>query len=225
MKEKKGFDFRNSDDSIEDVASFEEARAIVSQRLSNLREDLSVRTGAEESLFAELIRTGEERNRSLMDLYACFYSPCKVSDTEYVPKAQGDMNDVMIDFSNGYEEFVKSMEEEYSTLMSRRRRAQGLLRRILSIPYPYSRVMYHFYYLAEEPEKISEELFISRATFYRIKSVALNILTSMYYDPENKTPNIPEKKAAKVRKTEHNKNSTSSKRNRKRGNASQNSTG
>lgn len=225
MKEKKYFVYSDSDDSIEDVSSFEEARAIISQRLSNLREDLSIRTGAEESLFAELIRTGEERNRSLMDLYACFYSPCKVSDTEYVPKAQGDMNDVMIDFSNGYEDFVKSMEEEYSELMSRRRRAQRLLRRILSIPYPYSRVMYHFYYLAEDPEKISEELYISRATFYRIKSVAINLITSMYYDPDNKTSDMPEMKVSKTRKNVHNKSAVAGKRGRKRGKAAVNSTG
>ena len=47
MKEKKCFEYSDSDDSIEDVSSFEEARAIISQRLSNLREDLSIRTGAE----------------------------------------------------------------------------------------------------------------------------------------------------------------------------------
>ena len=45
--------------------------------------------------------------------------------------------------------------------------------------------MYLYYYKKKDPSEISESLFISRATFYRLKSVAINTLTSLYYHPEN----------------------------------------
>lgn len=211
-------DYYCSDDSIEDVSTFEEARSIVSQRLINLRKDLAEYPAAEKSLFAELVRADEERNKSLMDLYAGYYSPCNVSDTEYSPKGQCEMNDIMIDFSNGYEKFVKNMEDEYVDLMHKRRRALSLLRNMLSISYPYSRVMYHFYVLQEDPGLISEQLFISRATFYRLKSVALNILTSMYYHPDGKIKTVPAKKFRSAQAKKHNKKSADTKaRKRKSG--------
>lgn len=207
MKTERIDDFYYSDDSIENVSTFEEARSVISQRLINLKKDLAAYSTAERSLFAELVRADEERNKSLMDLYAGYYSPCNVSDTEYSPKGQCEMSDIMIDFSNGYEKFVKSMEDEYVELMDKRRRAISLLRNMLSISYPYSRVMYHFYVLQEDPGMISEQLFISRATFYRLKSVALNILTSMYYHPDGKIKALPARKFRSAQAKKHSRKS------------------
>lgn len=172
-------------DNIEYADSFEEARAIIKDRLIHLRVDLANHTPAEDHLLAEICSAREDQKKALMDLYAAYYSPCSVSDTQYIPKGQGDMNDVMIDFSEGFTQFIDTMEEQYVDMILRRRRAVILLSKMLSFKFPYSRILYLYYYKAEDPAKITEQLFISRATFYRMKSSAINALTKMYYPPKD----------------------------------------
>ena len=168
-------------DVYDNVRSFEEARAIICSRLNYLRADLSFRSSVEENLYTELCKAHTDKKRKLMDIYAQFYSPCKVSDTSKLPKGQGDMNAVMLDFSEGYDRFIETMEKEYSKLLARRRSATILLSKILSIKYPYSRVLYLYYYLNMDTAEITDRLFISRATFYRLKNIGINILTGLYF--------------------------------------------
>ena len=186
MKNTNPNNLNNIDEAIENVASFEEARAIINARLNRLCEDLADYPETENKLLNEICKVYEDRKISFMDLYAGYYAPCKVSDPTYVPKGQGDMNDVMINFSEGFDDFVKSMEEQYVNCLIRRRRATILLSRMLSIRLPYSRLMYLYYYKKKDPDEISESLYISRATFFRLKSFAINELTEMYYTPKGK---------------------------------------
>ena len=83
--------------------------------------DLGLSTSIEDSLIHELLTAYEDKKISLMDLYAHFYSPCKVSDPGLTVKGTGDMTDVMVDFSEGYEKFIKSLGDEYVNYMIRRR--------------------------------------------------------------------------------------------------------
>ena len=172
------------DDSIENVASFEEAKAIISSRLNRLKDDLNDCTDTEDKLLNEICKAYEDKKIDLMDIYAGYYAPCKVSDTVFIPKGEGDMNDVMIDFSEGYNEFITSLEQQYVSCLIRRRRATILLSKMLSIRLPYSRLMYLYYYKKKDPSEISESLYISRATFFRLKSNAINVLTKLYYSSD-----------------------------------------
>ena len=192
MKNTNPNNLNNIDEAIENVASFEEARAIINARLNRLCEDLADYPETENKLLNEICKVYEDRKISFMDLYAGYYAPCKVSDPTYVPKGQGDMNDVMINFSEGFNDFVKSMEEQYVNCLIRRRRATILLSRMLSIRLPYSRLMYLYYYKKKDPDEISESLYISRATFFRLKSFAINELTEMYYTPKGKDKKSPD---------------------------------
>lgn len=187
-KKKKKKRTNSYDDALDNAASFEEARAIINARLNHLCSDLSDCPEVDNRLIQEINKAYQDQKVSLMDLYAGFYSPCKISDTVFEPKVQGDMNDVMIDFSEGFDEFVESLEESYVNNIMRRRRAAVLLKRMLSMKLPYSRLMYLYYYKKLDPIVIIDDLFISRATFYRIKSVAINMLTSMYFTPEEQNP-------------------------------------
>ncbi|MBR3247976.1 MAG: hypothetical protein IKG03_06235 [Clostridiales bacterium] len=175
----------NIDDAIENVASFEEAKAIINTRLNHLCADLTDCSDMEDKYFKEICKAYDDKKMSFMDLYAGFYAPCKVSDPLFLPKGQGDMNDVMINFSEGFNEFIASMEEQYVTCLIRRRRATILLSKMLSIQLPYSRLMYLYYYKKQDVSEISESLYISRATFYRLKSVAINTLTGLYFPPRD----------------------------------------
>lgn len=169
------------DEAIENAGSFEEARAIIISRLNHLREDLSFHTSVEDPIISEICKAREDGTMSLMDLYAGYYSPCKVSEPAFVPKGQGDMNDIMINFSEGFSEFVESLEEQYVDLIIRRRRATILLNRMLSMNLPWARLMYLYYYERIDPGEVTLKLFCSRATFYRLKSDAITAITMMYY--------------------------------------------
>ena len=171
----------NWDDEHIEASSFEEARAIILTRLAFLRADINYRTSAEEALFNELCKAHEDKKHKLLDFYARFYSPCRVINPEFNPGGEVDMNDLMINFSEGYDKFIMSMEKEYYDLTKRRRRATILLSKLLSLSYPYSRLMYLTYYMNIDMQTIIESLFISRATYYRLKAKAVNALTAIYY--------------------------------------------
>lgn len=173
--------YRFDYDDIGKVSSFEEARAIIIARLNHLKEDLAYVPDIEERLFKEIEKAHDDRKLSLMDIYAGFYAPCQITDTVFEPKGTGDMNDVMIDFSTGFDEFIEAMEEQYVECIIKRRRAAVLLKRMLSLGLPFSKILYLYYYKKLEPNEIIKINFISRATFYRLKSFAINMLTSMYY--------------------------------------------
>ena len=187
-KTKSNKQISNIDDAIENVASFEEARAVINARLNCLCADLNDHSDNEDRYFNEICKAYEDKKMSFMDLYAGYYAPCKVTDPTFVPKGEGDMNEVMLDFSEGFNDFIHSMEEQYVSCLIRRRRATILLSKMLSIQQPYSRLMYLYYYKKQDPAQISESLFISRATFYRLKSMAINTLTSLYYPPKKAAP-------------------------------------
>lgn len=192
---RKNFNFDYDD--IGKVSSFAEARAIINARLNHLREDLADVPEIEERLLKEIEKAHDDKRISLMDLYAGFYSPCKIADTCFEPKGNGDMNDVMLDFSKGFDEFIESMEEQYVECIIKRRRAAVLLKRMLSLGLPFSKILYLSYYKKLEPNEIIKNNFFSRATFYRLKSFAINTLTSLYY-PSNKKNGGDEESTEKV---------------------------
>ena len=169
------------DEAIENATSFEEARAIIVSRLNRLREDLAFNTSIEDPIVSEICKVRDDSSINLMDLYAGYYSPCKVSEPAFVPKGQGDMNDIMISFSEGFSEFIESLEEQYVDLIIRRRRATILLNRMLSVNLPLARLMYLYYYQRIDLGEVTRKLYCSRATFYRLKSDAIDAVTTMYY--------------------------------------------
>jgi len=197
--DKNGNSFK--DDFIAYAGSYKDAEDIIKVRLKNLRSDLGTRTPAEESLIGELASAYSDQKRSLMDFYAKYYSPCKISDTDQTPKGKADMNDVMIGFSEGYDKFIRNLEDEYAVKANRRRTATMLLSNVLSMSFPYSKVMYLHYYKDMNEEEVSEQLYFSRSTFYRLKKAAIAILTEMYY-PHLKDQKDAEKESVSDKKAE-----------------------
>ncbi len=174
------------DEAIENATSFKEARAIIVSRLNNLCIDLSAYSTSEDALTNEILKAQEDKVNGLMDFYAGLFAPCKVTNPSKIPTGQADMNDILIDFSEGFNDFIESMEERYVELIMRRRKATILLSRMLSFKLPFSQLMYLFYYKRMHRDEITKMLFISRATFYRLKSQAIDALTRFYY-PYNNT--------------------------------------
>lgn len=169
------------DEVIENASSFDEAKAIITTRLNHLKVDLFDKSSSEENVIAEICRANEDKQISLMDLYAGYYSPCQVTNPANDVKGNGDMTDVMLCFSEGFTKFVESLESHFVDIIIRRRRATILLNRMLSIKQPMARLMYLYYYKNLRPDVIISMLYISRATFYRLKAAAIRDLTKMYY--------------------------------------------
>ena len=163
------------------VETFEQAKSIMKTRLKYLRVDLGIHSSVEDSLITEFRMICEDKNRNLMDYYTHFYAPCKVSSPEPVICGQGDMNDTMIDFSEGYDKFIKALGEEYANHIIRRRNASILLTKLLSLNHLQTRILYYYYYKAMDEKMIIDLMFISRSTFYRIKNNGLTMLTAIFY--------------------------------------------
>ena len=185
--DKNGQRFHNSDDELKNAKSFEEAREIVKSRLKLLRVDIDFRSPIEESLVSELDKAHDDRDRKLMDIYARYCSPCKVGDYSSDPRSQRDMNDIMIDFSEGYDKFIRAMEEDLISMMTRRRNATQLMTKMLSVKYPYSKIMYLCYYKNMRDSEVRDKLYMSRSSYYRIKNMGLDMLTKLCYpvDPDS----------------------------------------
>ena len=181
--------FHDSDDELKNAKSFDEAREIIKARLKYLRSDINFRSPLEEALTNELDTAHDDRQHKLMDIYARFCSPCKVEDYNSDPKEQSDMNDIMIDFSEGYDKFIRAMEEELICITARRRKATELMTKLLSIKYPYSKVMYLCYYKNMRDSEIREKFFMSKSSYYRVKNIGLDMITKMYYPGNSERDN------------------------------------
>ena len=161
--------------------TYEEALDVIRRKLKYLRIDLGIDSKMEKELVKEMITAYSDKQISLMDLYAHFYAPCKITDPEFKIMGCGDMSDVMIDFSEGYEKFIKSLGDEYVNYMIRRRSAAILLSKIMTLPYPVSKIMYMRYFKEKSDLEIAANMFFSRATFYRLHKSGIDKLTAMYF--------------------------------------------
>ena len=166
-----------------EAKNFNEAMKVIKKRLKFLRVDLGIQSSVEDSLITEfsMLYDGTYTNEKMLDYYTHIYVPCKVSSLEPVFCGQGDMNDTMIDFSEGYDKFIKELGKEYADQIIRKRDALILLNRLLSLTDIQTNVLYNSYFKAYESKKIFDFMFISKATFFRAKNDGIMMLTSFFY--------------------------------------------
>ncbi len=150
------------------------------ERLKNLYADLYSTEPEAEALFQELCHLYKGNNENLMDEYAKLFAPVKTTP-ESVPGSGNpvDMTQLMIDFSEGYSEFVTRLEGTYRDVLKRRKSAVDLFSKMVSLPFPEARILFMTYYKKMDQEQILKSLFISRSTYYRSKKAALGSLQRM----------------------------------------------
>ena len=61
--------------------------------------------------------------------------------------------------------------------------------KLLSIKYPYSKVMYLCYYKNMRDSEIREKFFMSKSSYYRVKNIGLDMITKMYYPGNSERDN------------------------------------
>ncbi|MCR4688462.1 MAG: DUF1492 domain-containing protein [Saccharofermentans sp.] len=144
------------------------------KRLKNLYEDLLGTDLEADELFRELCNQYDNGKEELLDEYARLFSPVKTTpETGNSTGNPVDMTQLMLNFSEGYDEFVARLENTYRAALIKRRDAVDLFSKMVSLPFPEARLLFMTYYKRMSPEDIRKKLFISRATYFRSKRAAI----------------------------------------------------
>lgn len=157
-----------------------ELKSILMSRLNRLQDDVDTVPEKARSYMTEIKRTNSDRYRALMDIYATDNAPVKVSDYSLIPKKQGDMTAEMLDFSSGFDKYIDSLEKEYLAARMKRCEAIRLMTLVLSLPQPYSRLLYLRFYRKLSPDDASNVMHLARSTMFRKQSTAMGLLVEMY---------------------------------------------
>lgn len=162
------------------VVTKRELRSMLLTRLNSLQTDVNTVPEKAKCYLTELRKTRNDKRKALMDIYAEEYAPAKVTDFSGLPKKEGDMTGEMLDFSNGFDNYIASLEKEYLDAKKQRKEAIRLLTLMLSLKQPYSRILYLRYYKRLSPEDACFEMHIARSTLFRKQSTALSQLMELF---------------------------------------------
>jgi DNA-directed RNA polymerase specialized sigma24 family protein len=157
-----------------------ELRSMLVTRLNSLHSDVNSRNEKAERYLTELKKTRNDKRKALMDLYAAEKAPVKVTDYSGLPKKECDMTGEMLDFSQGFDEYIASLEKEYMELKRRRNEAIKLLTMLMTLKPPYSMILYLRYYRKISPKDACYQLHIARSTLFRKQSAALTQLSELF---------------------------------------------
>ncbi|MBR1906198.1 MAG: DUF1492 domain-containing protein [Clostridiales bacterium] len=157
-----------------------ELKTMLITRLNTLHSDVNNRNEKAESYLSELRKTRNEKRKALMDIYAGENAPVKVTDYSGIPKKECDMTGEMIDFSQGFDDYIASLEKEYADAKRRRNEAIKLLTMLMTLKTPYSMILYLRYYRRLSPKDACRQLHIARSTLFRKQNTALSLLSELY---------------------------------------------
>lgn len=160
-------------------------KTLLLAKLNSLYSDVNTSPERTAAYLEELKKSQEDRRKILLDVYAGYYAPEKVTDYSGLPKRQCDMTGEMLDFSSGFDRYIASIEEEYNVIVKQKREAVALLSLVLSLKQPYSRILYLRYYKKLSPEDASEEMHIARSTMFRKRNAALGELAELFAAKNN----------------------------------------
>ena len=162
------------------VVTKRELKSMLLTRLNSLQTDVNTVPEKAKCYLTELRKTRNDKRKALMNVYAADYAPAKVTDFSGLPKKEGDMTGEMLDFSNGFDKYIDSLEQEYMDAKRQRKEAVRLLTLMLSLKQPYSRILYLRYYKKLSPEDACFEMHIARSTLFRKQNAALSQLMELF---------------------------------------------
>ncbi|MCH4154560.1 MAG: DUF1492 domain-containing protein [Saccharofermentans sp.] len=156
----------------------------IEDRLKRLKKDLCITKADTSDFYTELMQVYQDKRDSIIDIYAKLYSPASTSLREEGyssdPLCSGTMTQRMLAFSSGYDNFIEGIEERYRGEIMRKRQALDLFSKMLSLPYPSSKILYLAYYKLSSPDDIIHVMYISRSSYFRYKRTAINQLKELF---------------------------------------------
>ena len=162
------------------VVTKKELRSMLISRLNSLRSDVSSVPEDVMLYLSEMKKTRKDKHDVLMDIYAAENVPVKVADYSGIPKRECDMTGEMIDFSQGFDNYIAALEKEYEAAMKRRKEAIRLLTMMLTLKLPYAKLLYLRYYRKLSPEDTSYKMHIARSTLFRRQNTAISQLSELF---------------------------------------------
>ena len=162
------------------ILSKKNLRSYLLVKLNSIYSDVNSSPEKSCRFLSEINKSEQDKRKILMDVYAAYYSPEKVTDYSSLPKRSCDMTAEMLDFSENFDKYLASIEEEYNVYVRQKREAVALLALILSLRQPYSRILYLKYYRRMSPADMCSEMHIARSTLFRKRNAALGELAELF---------------------------------------------
>ncbi|MCR5592731.1 MAG: DUF1492 domain-containing protein [Saccharofermentans sp.] len=150
---------------------------VLIERLKNLHSDLMCTGDEAVSLVNFMTDCMEDKVTVIRDLYFHDRSPVKVINPQLVPHGRyKDPADELIEVSLGYDSFVKNIGSQATGVLRRHTKALNMFLMILSLPAPYSSILYLRYFKQLSIDDTCKELYMSRSSCYRKHQRAIKIL-------------------------------------------------
>ena len=160
---------------------------VLRERLSTLYEDLTCTHNEAIALVNLMNESINDKNMMIKDVYFRDRAPVKVLSTVFSGSGGTyDIEDELINISEGYDKFVKRLSYRTSCVLNRHAMALSLFLEILSLPDPYSKILYLHFYKGFPLTQVSEILFISKSACYRHSEKGIRMLYKSLERKHNK---------------------------------------
>lgn len=141
-------------------------KQLLKKRLTNLQKDISFGNSyldAKCTMYDDIKASLDK----LKEDYVRDHIPVKTSRTEIGVQSDCDMNDVFINFSEGYEKFSRKIAKQKKFYQYKRDSAIFLLDCIMKLESPYNELLFIKYFLNASSDTIEKLYFYSRTSLYR----------------------------------------------------------
>ena len=144
----------------------------IEDRLKRLKKDLCITKADTSDFYTELMQVYQDKRDSIIDIYAKLYSPTSTSLREEGyssdPLCSGTMTQRMLAFSKRIRQFhlkeSRNATEERLCVET----GAGSVSKMLSLPYPSSKILYLAYYKLSSPDDIIHVMYIKQVFLFQI---------------------------------------------------------
>ncbi|MCQ2531468.1 MAG: DUF1492 domain-containing protein [Saccharofermentans sp.] len=149
-------------------------------RLESMYDDMNFSNDKANYMLSLITDTNEDKEVLLKNIYFNDNSPLKIINYVYAPKGDCDYTGEILNISLKYDYFVKGINDTAQSLMRNYTNAVKLFLIVLSLPEPYSLLLYLRYYKRMNADDVMQKLHLSRTTYYRLYDRALSHTMDAY---------------------------------------------
>ena len=161
---------------------------ILRERLTSLYKDLTCTNDEAVSLMSFMNNSFDDKVTVINDIYYHEHAPVRVLSTEFTGTGGSyDIEEELIKISEGYDRFLKQIGLRTSNVLSKHTHALDLFLNLLSLPEPYSRILYLRFFKGCSIDEVSKSMFISKTSCYRKQEKGIRLLYERLNSLEGET--------------------------------------
>ena len=127
--------------------------------------------------------TEKDRREILKQMYETDYLPVKVNKVSKQFCREGISVELMDEFIDGFDKYLKSQEYEIDKFIRNNQIAVKIFLHILELDPPECNVLYLLFFKKMPPQSVIESLYMSRSTLFRLRrSATANLLAAINND-------------------------------------------